>query len=229
MTDESLSTPATPSLYMPRQFASTELAHALTIMRQHPLATFTSTDDDGFPFVSYLPIYAETQPDAAGGDTLTLWGHLSRANPHWKLLAQRPQALVAFRGAHSYLSPSVYPDVQRVPTWNYVAVHCHVQVELVDDPEDKDSLLKCLIGEHEPAYAEQWRGLDADYTRKMLAAIVGMRMRVLRWDCKLKLNQHRTESVDAMRAAYQAHAELGDDNAAELLQWMERLHMRQAG
>ena len=80
---------------------------------------------------------------------------------------------MAFRGAHSYLSPTVYPDLQRVPTWDYVVVHCRVQVDLVDEVDDKDALLKCLIADHEPAYAEQWRGLDADYARKMLGAIVG--------------------------------------------------------
>ena len=103
---------------------------------------------------------------------------------------------------------------------------CRVQVELVDDPEDKDALLKCLIGDHEPAYAEQWRGLDADYTRKMLAAVVGMRMQVLQWECKLKVNQHRAESYAAQHAAYEAQAAQGNNHAQELLQWMERLAAR---
>lgn len=211
-----------PSMYMPRQFASDRLDDALILMREHPLATLTSVDGEGFPFVSYLPLHVQ----AGEGGELTLWGHLSRANPHWKMLQNQAQALVAFRGAHSYLSPKVYPDLQRVPTWNYVAVHCRVQVELVDDPEDKDALLKCLIGDHEPAYAEQWRGLDADYTRKMLAAVVGMRMQVLQWECKLKVNQHRAESYDAQHAAYVAQAAQGNNHAQELLQWMERLAAR---
>ena len=213
---------APPSMYMPRQFVSDQLGDALTIMREHPLATLTSVDGDGFPFVSYLPIHVEV----GEGDALTLWGHLSRANPHWKLLQTQPQALVAFRGAHSYLSPKVYPDLQRVPTWNYVAVHCRVQVELIDGADDKDALLKSLIGDHEPEYAAQWRGLDADYVRKMLAAVVGMRMRVQSWDCKLKVNQHRPESFDAQRAAYAAEAAQGDNNAQELLRWMDRLAAR---
>ena len=211
-----------PSMYMPRQFASEQLDDALILMREHPLATLTSVDGEGFPFVSYLPLHVQV---GEGGE-LTLWGHLSRANPHWKMLQNQAQALVAFRGAHSYLSPKVYPDLQRVPTWNYVAVHCRVQVELVDDPEDKDALLKCLIGDHEPAYAEQWRGLDADYTRKMLAAVVGMRMQVLQWECKLKVNQHRAESYAAQHAAYEAQAAQGNNHAQELLQWMERLAAR---
>lgn len=220
--DHSTSASAGPSMYMPRQFASDALDDALVLMREHPLASLTSVDGEGFPFVSYLPLHVETD----GADGFTLWGHCSRANPHWKLLAGQPQALVAFTGAHAYLSPKVYPDLQRVPTWNYVALHCRVHIDLVDDPDDKDALLKCLIGDHEPAYAAQWRGLDADYTRKMLAAVVGMRMRVLRWDCKIKINQHRPEALEAQRAAYVAQARQGDNHAQELLRWMDRLATR---
>lgn len=216
-------TPVPPSTYMPKQFVSDKPADALAIMQAHPLAALTSVDAEGFPFVTHLPLHVEP---LAGGDDWLLWGHCSRANPHWKLLASNPQALVVFRGAHSYLSPSVYPDLQRVPTWNYVALHCRVQIELVDDAEDKDALLKCLIGDHEPAYAAQWRGLDADYTRKMLAAVVGFRMRVLSWECKLKVNQHRSESWDAQRNYYSAQAQQGDCNARELLQWMDKLSAR---
>ncbi len=215
-------TTSTPSMYMPRQFASDQLADALRVMRAHPLASMTSVDADGFPFVSYLPLHVDAEADSA----LTLWGHCARGNPQWKLLAQNPQALVAFRGAHSYLSPTVYPDLQRVPTWDYVVVHCRVQVDLVDEVDDKDALLKRLIADHEPAYAEQWRGLDTDYARKMLGAIVGLRMRVLGWECKLKVNQHRPESFDKLRAAYAQRAAQGDPNAQELIDWMDRLAAR---
>ena len=208
---------------MPKQFASDRLDDALAIMRAHPLATLTSVDAEGFPFVTHLPLHVE---QAAGSDALVLWGHCARANPHWKLLASKPQALVVFRGAHSYVSPRIYPDLQRVPTWNYVALHCRVRVDLVDDAADKDALLKCLIGDHEPAYAAQWRGLGEDYTRKMLAAVVGFRMQVQGWECKLKLNQHRTESWDAQRSIYAARVQQGDNNAQELLAWMDRLAAR---
>jgi predicted FMN-binding regulatory protein PaiB len=67
------------------------------------------------------------------------------------------------------MSPKVYPDLARVPTWNYLAVHCTVQATLIEDPVGKDALLKKLIGDHEPPYADQWRGLGDDFAHKMLA------------------------------------------------------------
>jgi transcriptional regulator len=109
----------------------------------------------------------------------------------------------------------------RVPTWNYLAVHCKVEVTLIDDDFGKDRLLKKLIGDHEPAYADQWRGLPEDFQRKMLAGILGFELRVTELQSKLKLNQHRTESHAAMYADYRA----GHDNARALAAWMERLGM----
>ena len=127
-------------------------------------------------------------------------------------------------GPHAYMSPKVYPDLVRVPTWNYLAVHCTVQVTLIDDPLAKDRLLKKLIGDHDPAYAPQWMGLGTDYQHKMLAGIVAFELRVTHLQCKLKLNQHRPEAHARMREAYAA----GDDNEQALGRWMDKLGMNAA-
>ncbi len=150
-----------------------------------------------------------------------LLGHCARANPHWHYLADRPRALVTFMGPHAYLSPRVYPDLQRVPSWNYLAVHCTVTATLVAEGEAKDRLLKKLIADHEPAYAAQWRGLGEDFAHRMLAAIVGFELQVTGFQCKLKLNQHRPEAHAAMAALYSA----GSPQEQELARWMDRLGM----
>ena len=152
-------------MYQPPQFNKPEHAHAL--MRAHPLAQLVSTDDAGFPFVTPLPLKLELR-----GEGAWLLGHVAKPNPHWRYLAQRPEALACFMGPQGYMPASVYPDLQRVPTWNYVALHATVQVTLVHAGDDKDRLLKCLIADHEPAYADQWRSLAESYTTAMLAGIV---------------------------------------------------------
>jgi transcriptional regulator len=200
-------------MYLPPQFSGDTHEHAVPLMKAHPFASLTSTDDEGFPFVSHLPLHL-TQT----GEVLTIYGHVAKANPHWRYLQIRPQALVSFLGPHAYLSPQVYPDLTRVPTWNYVAVHCRVRARLVEVSEDKDVLLKTLIGDHEPAYAEQWRGLPEKYTRGMLAGIVGFELAVTAVQCKVKVNQHRPEAYEATRSLYAA----GDDHQRELADWMAR-------
>jgi transcriptional regulator len=203
-------------MYQPPQFKSTDVALAQELMRSHPLASLISNDDDGLPFVTHLPLHVEP---AAG--TLILLGHCARPNPHWRYLQARPTAVVTFLGPHAYLSPGVYPDLARVPSWNYLAVHCTVRARLVETPDGKDALLKKLIGDHEPAYAQQWRAMDPDLASKLLAGIVAFELDVLELQCKLKLNQHRPESHGALKAAYAS----GNDDQRELALWMERLGM----
>lgn len=205
-------------MYLPRQFDHSDDAPRVNaLLRAHPFASLISVDEGGLPFVTHLPLHLRDAPP--NGATRVLLGHVARGNPHWRYLQARPQAVVTFLGPHAYMSPKVYPDLARVPTWNYLAVHCEVQATVVDEPVAKDALLKHLIGDHEPPYAEQWRGLDEAYAHRMLNAIVAFELRVTALQCKLKLNQHRTESHAAMRAAYAA----GNDDERSLSRWMDRL------
>lgn len=202
-------------MYMPPQFNAKDPAIALDLMRSHPFASLISNDDDGLPFVTHLPLVAE--PREAG--ELVLLGHCAKPNPHWRYLQTRPKAVATFLGPHAYLSPSVYPDLARVPTWNYLSVHCTVEATLIEDAAAKDALLKKLIGDHEPAYAQQWRDLGEEFQLKMLAGIVGFELRVTSLQCKVKLNQHRRESHAAMHAMYSA----GTPDEQALATWMDRL------
>lgn len=202
-------------MYLPPQFKG-DRAQAAALINDHPFASLISVDDAGLPFVTHLPLHLESR-----GEELVLLGHVAKANPHWRYLQARPQAVATFLGPHAYLSPKVYPDLVRVPTWNYLAVHCTVKAGLIDDPQAKDRLLKKLIGDHEPPYAEQWRGLGEEFAHKMLAGIVAFELQVTDLQCKLKLNQHRTESHSAMKAMYVA----GTPDEQALAEWMDRLGM----
>jgi transcriptional regulator len=104
-------------------------------------------------------------------------------------------------------------------------VHCTVRTTLVEDPSAKDQLLKKLIGDHEPPYAEQWRAMGDGFREKMLAGIVAFKLEVTDWQCKLKINQHRPEAHAAMKTAYSA----GNENERALAQWMDRLGMTATG
>ena len=200
-------------MYLPQQFNHPE--HAGTIMCEHPFASLVTTDDSGFPFVTHLPLklLQTSEPPS------TLLGHCARGNPLWGYLQQRPLALACFMGPQAYMSPKVYPDIQRVPTWCYLAVQARVQVRLLEGAEAKDALLKQLISDHEPPYAAQWRGLPEDYTDRMLHAITAFEMQIVDLQCSVKLNQHRPEAHAAMHAAYAA----GNSQEQSLAGWMKRL------
>jgi transcriptional regulator len=199
-------------MYLPLQFnKSKDLAIAARIVRAHPLASLISNDDTGFPYVTPLPLHLVEE-----GEKWKLLGHVAKPNAHWKYLAARPEALVTFLGPQAYMSPKVYPDLARVPTWNYLAVHCKVKATLIDDPLAKDRLLKKLIGDHEPSYKQQWIDLGQEYQHKMLAGIVAFELEVTEIECKVKINQHRPEGRAKMLEIYSQ----GNPQEQALAQWM---------
>lgn len=203
-------------MYLPKHFASSDLDHARRLVAEHPLALLLGPDAGGDSFGSHLPLVAEP-----GGDGLVLEGHMARANPHWGWLSQQQRLLAVFSGPSAYISPSHYDSLQNVPTWNYAALHAYGDIELIDGAADKDALLKRLIGRFEPDYAEQWRGLPEAYQHKLLGAIVGFRIRVTRWELKLKMSQNRA-AVERQRI----RESLGASERAEdrdVAAWMARL------
>jgi transcriptional regulator len=199
-------------MYLPLQFnKSQDRTLAARIVREHPFASLISNDDSGFPYATPLPLHL-----VEDGENWKLLGHVAKPNPHWKYLAARPEALVTFMGPQAYMSPKVYPDLARVPTWNYLAVHCRVKASLIEDPLGKDRLLKKLIGDHEPPYKQQWIDLGTEYQHKMLSGIVAFELEVISLECKIKINQHRPEAQAKMLEIY----EQGNPQERALAQWI---------
>ena len=201
-------------MYLPPLFEQKDPDVAYELIRQNPFASLISNDDDGTPFVTPLPLHLlETN------DEMLLLGHCAKPNPHWRYLEARPLAVVTFMGPHAYMTPRVYPDLTRVPTWNYLTVHCTVTARLLEHFDDQDRLLKHLIHDHDPAYAEQWRKLPTSYQHTMMKGIVAFELKVTAVQCKVKLNQHRPEAYAAMKALYAA----GNEDERALAQWMEKV------
>lgn len=201
-------------MYTPKHFEAPDRASTLEVIRGYPFAMLISTDVDGSPIATPLPVAVSDS-----GDETTLHFHVARANPHAALLSANARTMIAFSGPHAYMSPRVYPDLQRVPTWNYIAVHAYGKLTEVVGDAAKDDFLKFLIGIHEPAYADQWRALNATYQTMMMSAISAFQLRVTRLQSKFKINQHRTEAHSAMKAIYAA----GGADEQALGKWMERL------
>ena len=61
--------------------------------------------------------------------------------------------------------------------------------------------------------------VDDDFQHKMMAGIVAFELEVTHWQCKLKLNQHRPESHQALHNVYAS----GNEDQRALASWMQRL------
>jgi transcriptional regulator len=117
---------------------------------------------------------------------------VARANPHWRELEAAGEVLVIFAGPHAYVSPRWYAHHPSVPTWNYAVVHARGKARLVE-PEALPALLGRLTRQYEEGRPAPWRmqDLPADFTPKLLAAIVGFEIAVERLEGKFKLSQNR--------------------------------------
>ena len=205
-------------MYTPKFNRIADRATLIEAMRSYSFAILIGpppgSDTADAPVATHLPLVVKDE-----GEHGLIEGHFARANRHWQSLAGR-ETLVVFPGPHSYVSPTLYVDPLSVPTWNYIAIHAYGIMQLVEDEAGKDALLKGLIAQNEPAYAEQWRNLPEGFRRTMLAGIVGFRIPIARIEGKFKISQNRSE-IDR-RNVHDAHA-AGTPDQQSLAAWMRRL------
>ena len=142
-----------------------------------------------------------------------LIGHIARANLQWKRALPDEAALAVAAGPNTYVSPSLYPskakDPRVVPTWNYVHVQAHGQLEWVTDAEQKLAIVSMLTDHHEAQRDAPWAVSDApdDFVEAKLAGIVGVRLTVERLEGSFKLSQNQD---DTNRLAVEAGLEGAD-------------------
>jgi len=179
-------------MYLPKQFAETDVSVLHALMRAYPLATLVTQSADGLE-ANHIPLHL----DAAAGPNGTLRGHIARANPLAADATVNGKILVIFKGPDCYISPSGYATKAEhgkvVPTWNYAAVHAYGELRLIDDADWLLTQLHGLTAEHEAGLPSPWAVDDApaDYIGKMLGAIVGIEISIDRLVGKWKVSQNQ--------------------------------------
>lgn len=179
-------------MYTPPAFNETDLAYIHGLMRGVGLANLVTATPQG-PAVTPLPMLL----DETEGEFGTLYGHIARANDHWKREVLG-EGLAIFMGPDAYVTPSWYASKQEsgkvVPTWNYATVHAHGPLEFFDDTERLLAAVTRLTRRHEAARPLPWEVSDApaDYIAALLRGIVGVRMPISRLEGKTKMSQNRS-------------------------------------
>ena len=201
-------------MYLPERFAIKDLEKTLRIIREYPFATLVSIEA-GEPFVSHIPLIAEVDSQ----DQVTLIGHLARANPHSRLLSDRPVYAI-FHGPNSYITPRWYKQYD-VPTWNYAVVHVRGHVKLIEDEDGIHECLRKLSDQVEGDAPDRWEfGITEDLAKPgvLAKAIVGFQIKVDAVQSKFKLGQNR--SAADRQGVEQGLAERGDSMAHAMIALM---------
>jgi transcriptional regulator len=179
-------------MYMPAAFSQQDPHELFELIGSSRLAVLVTHGAQGLQ-ASHLPFLLKRDEGPNG----TLYGHLARANPHWRELAAGSEALVIFQGPEAYVSPSFFPSKAEhgkvVPTWNYLAVHAYCQAEVFEEPERLLALVRQLTERREAGRERPWSVSDApaDYIEGMLRSIVGFALPITRLEGKWKLSQNK--------------------------------------
>ena len=180
-------------MYLPEMFRL-EDELALDVVARAGLATVVVSTGSGFE-ATPIPWMLRRSPDST-----LLVGHISKANPLARTLSGSVDAIVIVDGPDGYVSPSWYPSKAEsgevVPTWNYVSVHLHGRLSLVDDAGWLREMVESLTVRYESERDQPWSVDDApaDYINRMLRGIVGVEFVVERVEGKAKLSQNRSEA-----------------------------------
>jgi len=200
-------------VHIPKQFEEANITVLHQLIRVHPLGALVTLSSAGLD-ANHIPWVLDQNPAPFG----TLRGHVARANPMWRDHETKVGALVVFQGAEQFISPSWYPTKQEtgkvVPTWNYVVVHAHGPIAVMDESEWVRRHLEELTGDHERGRHRPWTLADApvDYVSHQINAIVGLEIRIARLVGKWKVSQNRPPQdragvVEGLRREGTAQAE----------------------
>lgn len=182
------------SFYIPDAFRVADRGEIEAMIAADGFGHLITASDgpDDLPAVTPLPMMIEDG---------VLYGHVARANPHWRLFDGKRRAQALFPGPHAFVSASWYPEPARaVPTWNYTLARVTGRPAVLEDPARVDWLMTALSRRYEAA--DGWSPADAEpgFMAGMRRGIVAFEMAVETWEGKAKLSQNKPAEIAAVLA-----------------------------
>jgi len=181
-------------MYSPSYNQIENRAEALEFMRANSFALLV-TGTGGALHGSHLPVMVQERDGK-----LALDMHMARNNPQWQEFFD-DEVMVVFFGPHAYVSPRWYEDKERVPTWNYAAVHAYGIARVVQDAGAKHASQRRLVAAMDPQWLPQFDALRPGYVKSMLEGIVNFEIAVTRLETRWKLSQNRGRREQELIAA----------------------------
>lgn len=161
----------------------------IQFMKEHPFVFLTGSGAANKPVATQIPVFID---EKAGKYFLT--GHIMRNTDHHKAFEQNKNVLAVFTGPQTYVSATWYTKPVG-STWNYMSVHAHGTIRFGDTDELR-SVLQRLSLHYEngnTASATVFDNLPAEYTERMMKAIVPFEIEINDLQHVFKLSQDRDE------------------------------------
>lgn len=165
------------------------------LIRENPWATIVSNTEKGL-VASHYPVVLEDVPstELGAGTSISIVSHVGRPDERAHELGKH-EVLVIIQGAHGYISPGWYDNGDFVPTWNHATAHLYGTPEILSDEENFE-VLGNLVDVFEKRMPNPVSlQIDEDAARHIATGTVGIRIRITRFDARLKLSQSKTPEV----------------------------------
>lgn len=198
-------------MHIPKLYREEDREKIIEFLKQNNFPALVSRDGEQL-VATHLPV--EIIENETG--SLTILGHMSRANPQWKSFGEQ-EVLLIFQGAHTYISPRWYNHVN-VPTWNYMMVHVYGRVRTVEGRE-LHTLLNQLVGKHEAGTSYRLEDLPDEFVQKEMKGVFGFALEVTRIDAGYKLSQNRND--DDHENIIRELEKRGDENSESVAKEMK--------
>lgn len=169
-------------------------AELLDFMRANSFVVLI-TGTGGELHASHLPAQIRVEKEQVILDM-----HMARANPQWNEFFD-DEVMVVFSGPHAYVSPRWYEDEERVPTWNYAAVHAYGVPRIIKEKDLKHESQRRLVAMLDPQWLPRFDALRQQYVGKMLDGIVNFEIPVTRLETRWKLSQNRSRREQELIAS----------------------------
>jgi transcriptional regulator len=194
-------------MYSPSYNRVEDRVQLVAFMRQHNFPVLV-TGLGGSLHASHLPAMVQEE-----GEQIVIDMHMAHANAQWREFFDE-DVMVVFSGPHAYVSPRWYEDTERVPTWNYAAVHAYGIPSLITDKAAKHASQRRLVAAMDPQWLPKFDALSEKYVSGMLDGIVNFQIPVTRVETRWKLSQNRGRREMELIAA--ALEKSGEGALAEL-------------
>jgi len=160
-------------------------------VRDNPFAFITGCDVENKPVATQVPVFIDERDGK-----LFLTGYIMKSTDHHKAFVENENVLAVFTGPHTYVSATWYDNPYQASTWNFMSVHAKGTIRFGDE-EELIAILKRLTLHYEndnTASTTVFDNLPADYTNRLIKAIVAFEIEVTSLDHVFKLSQDRDET-----------------------------------
>jgi transcriptional regulator len=196
-------------------FKEEDTEEVLRFMRKHPFVFLSGVDAQNKPVATQVPVFIDEKDGK-----FFLTGHIMKNTDHHLAFEQNNNVLALFTGPHTYVSATWYDNPSQASTWNYMSVHAKGSISFGEGDALAEVLKRLTLyyENNNAASATVFDNLPAQYTEKMMKAIVAFEIEITDLQHVFKLSQNRDEkSYDNIISKLKE----GDNNSREIAEIME--------